>query len=133
RERIRAHPGAKLGVGMLNFFGTRVAQAVHERTIDLGNVDKRLKGVVAYAMETALVGASGARAAILGALPEQSQTEGEVSGVVETLLQCHRIKLDKKGRGAVAAAPNPQAHTHAIRTVGGKKVLVRLRFMCGGA
>jgi hypothetical protein len=115
---------------LFSLLDTNDAQAVNQRTVDLGAVDNRLKGVVAYALETALVGASGGRAAILGALPEQSQTEDEVSAFVETLLRCNRIRVDKKF-GAMAAAPNPQAATHAVRTEVGKKVLVRLRFMCG--
>jgi hypothetical protein len=131
RERIGAVAGSKLAVNVRNLFGERVAEAVHRRVVDLGPIDKRLKGVVAYATETALVGASGTRAALLGALPEQNQTEDEVSAFVESLLSNGRIALGGK-KAAAAAADEPQPPTHAIRTRGGKKVLVRIRFLCGG-
>jgi hypothetical protein len=109
-------------------FGTAVTETIHRREVPLGQIDKRLKGVVAYATEPVLVGASGMRAAVLGALPEPTATEDEVSAFVEALLENNRIELPTKG--AVAAAKRPQAATHAVRTKGGKKVLTRLRFVC---
>jgi hypothetical protein len=93
--------------------------------------------VVAFAAEPILIGRSGARAAVLGALPEATRTEDEVSAFVETLLRNGRIALDggakkaAKKRGLVAAAASNNISTHAIRTVGGKKVLTRIRFLCG--
>jgi hypothetical protein len=44
-----------------------------------------------------------------------------------------RIDLDKKKKGAVARAPDGKQSTttHAIKSVGGKKVLTRIRFLCG--
>jgi hypothetical protein len=96
--------------------------------------------VVAFAAEPILIGRSGARAAVLGALPEATRTEDEVSAFVETLLRNGRIALDggakkaAKKRGLVAAAADAASNnisTHAIRTVGGKKVLTRIRFLCG--
>jgi hypothetical protein len=131
RERIRAAPGSKLAVGLSDMFGERMAEVTNRREIDLGQVDKRLKGVVALATETVMVGDSGGRAALLGALPEANQTEDEVAAFVETLLRFGRIKLDG-GAKAVAAPENPQPTTHVIRTRGKKKVLERVRFLCGG-
>jgi hypothetical protein len=128
RDRIRAAAGSKLAVGLKNMFGEKVAEVVHQREIDLGKVDKRLKGVVGLAPETVLVGGSGGRAALLGALPEPNQTEDEVAAFVETLLRFGRIKL---GRGRRAAAA-PQPPTHAVRVRGKKKVLERIGFLCGG-
>jgi hypothetical protein len=133
RERIQAD--AKLGVNALQMFGERVAEVVHQREVGLGQIDKRLAGVVAYAAETVLVGGSGPRAAVLGALPEPNQTVDEVKAFVETLLANGRIALGtKRVRGAAAAAApaeQPQAVTHVIRTRGGKKILERIRFFCG--
>jgi hypothetical protein len=131
RTRIHAVAGSKLAVGLKEMFGEKVAEVIHQREIDLGQVDKRLKGVVALAAETVMVGDSGGRAALLGALPELNQTEDEVTAFVETLLQFGRIKLDR-GAGAVAASPTSQAPTHIIRARGKKKVLERVRFLCGG-
>jgi hypothetical protein len=95
--------------------------------------------VVAYAAEPVLLGRSETRAAVLGALPEQTRTEDEVGAFVETLLKNGRIELGTKPRAATkrslsAAMPEPKSNnvpTHVIRTVGGKKVLTRVRFMCG--
>jgi hypothetical protein len=132
RERIRAKPGAKLAVNVLNMFGTRVAETVHRREVSLGHIDKRLKGVVAMAAEPVLVGASGARAAVLGALPDPTNTVDEVTTFVESLLQNGQLLLGStRARSAVKAAQTPVAPTHTIRTKGGKKVLTRLRFVCG--
>jgi hypothetical protein len=132
RDRIRAVARSKLAVGLKQMFGEKVAEVVHQREIDLGQVDKRLKGVVALAAETVLVGSSGGRAALLGAIPEPNQTEDEVTAFVETLLRFGRIKLDR-GHGAVAAPAAPQPPTHVIRVRGKKKVLERIRFLCGCA
>jgi hypothetical protein len=120
--------------------GANVAEAVHRREVPLGDMSKSLKGVVAYGAEPVLIGASGGRAAVLGALPEPNRTVDEVSAFVETLLKNNRIALEtgKKPRRAGAAATRsptagrnlPQPHTHVIRSVGGKKVLTRVRFLC---
>jgi hypothetical protein len=147
RERIGAK-GARFSVRPLAMLGEGVAEAVHRREVSLGDVDSRLRGVVAFAAEPVLIGRSGARAALLGALPEQNRTEDEVGAFVETLLRNGRIAFDgkpktasrttaktgrKKGLVAAAAdgASSNNINTHAIRTVGGKKVLTRIRFLCG--
>lgn len=147
RERIGAK-GARFAVRPLAMLGEGVAEAVHRREVSLGNVDTRLRGVVAFAAEPVLIGRSGARAAVLGALPEATRTEDEVGAFVETLLRNGRIALDgnpkggakkaakkaTKKRGMVAAAADAASNnisTHTIRTIGGKKVLTRIRFLCG--
>jgi hypothetical protein len=139
RQRIGAKKGSKFEIRPLAMLGEGVAEAVHRREVSLGDVDKRLRGVVAYAAEPVLLGRSGTRAAVLGALPEQTRTEDEVGAFVETLLKNDRIELGTKPRAAtkrslLAAMPEPKSNnvpTHVIRTVGGKKVLTRIRFMCG--
>lgn len=141
RERIGAKKGAKFAIRPLAMLGEGVAEAVHRREVALGAVDKRLRGVVAYAAEPVLLGHSGARAAVLGALPEQTRTEDEVGAFVETLLRNGRLALGAKPvaktakkKGLMAAgggATSNNVPTHVIRTVGGKKVLTRIRFLCG--
>jgi hypothetical protein len=139
RQRIGAKKGAKFAIRPLAMLGEGVAEAVHRREVSLGDIDRRLRGVVAYAAEPVLLGRSGTRAAVLGALPEQTRTEDEVGAFVETLLKNGRIELEAKPKAAakksaLAAMPKPRSNnvpTHVIRTVGGKKVLTRVRFMCG--
>jgi hypothetical protein len=139
RSRIGAKKGARFAIRSLPMLGEGVAEAVHRREVSLGAVDKRLRGVVAFAAEPVLVGRSGLRAAVLGALPEPTRTEDEVGAFVESLLKNGRIALDAKPRAAarrslMAAPHEPTSNdvpTHVIRTVAGKKVLTRIRFMCG--
>jgi hypothetical protein len=129
--------------------GAGIAEALHRREVPLDQISNRLRGVVAYGAEPVLVGSSGPRAALLGALPESIRTEDEVSAFVETLLAHDRIAFDGKKSstsvsasrkrprlvGAMAVAEHepktPEPYTHVIRTVGAKKVLTRLRFLCG--
>jgi hypothetical protein len=139
RRRIGAKKGAKFAIRPLAMLGEGVAEAVHRREVSLGDVDKRLRGVVAFAAEPVLVGRSGTRAAVLGALPQQTRTEDEVGAFVETLLKNGRIALDGRPKAGakkslMAAMPKPKSNnvpTHVIRSVGGKKVLTRIRFLCG--
>jgi hypothetical protein len=65
---IRTKRGAKLEVRPLQQLGA--AEIVHRREVSLGQLHSRLRGVVAYQNEPVLVGSSGARAAVLGTLPE---------------------------------------------------------------
>ena len=145
RGRIQAPKGA-LDVEVVKIAGQPVAQAVHRREIPLGAVSARLKGVVAQVAETILVGKvqpgagkAAARPAIVSALPEPQASADEVHAFVETLMKNDGIDFDGSGtrakgraRGAVAAAyesPGRPLPTHAVRAQGGKKVLVRVRFL----
>jgi hypothetical protein len=134
RERMHTKKGAKLAVRPLEELGKGIAEVVHRREIPLGSMDKRLRGVVAIQSEPVLVGSSGARAALLGALPEMNRTEDEVGAFVETLLANDRIAMG--AQASALAGPSdkdeaPQPYTHVVRSVGGKKVLMRVRFLCG--
>jgi hypothetical protein len=143
RERMRTPKNARFTVRPLGMLGAGIAEAVHRREVQLGQFHKQLRGVVAYAAEPVLVGASGHRAALLGALPEPNRTEDEVAAFVETLVKHHRIAFGGKPakaaargrrRGAAAAPAStgvPTPYTHVIKSVGGKKVLTRVRFLCG--
>jgi hypothetical protein len=130
RDRLGAASHVRMVLKRRAIGGTRVVHAVYQREVPLGPVSPRLKGVIALAPEGVLVGRSGRRAAVLGALPEASATTDEVESYVESLLVHGRIDFGPKrrtvseGRGAW--------HSHSIRSVGGRRVLTRLRFACGG-
>jgi Fungalysin metallopeptidase (M36) len=133
-QRLGNSKNAKLSLSAEDMFGTQVVRAVQTRNVPLGSVDSRLKGVVAVTQEPVIVGASGHRAAVLGAVPHTSDTDAEVQAFVESLLEHGRIELGKPKKRAMAAAAAPDQHpkhtTHAIKTVGGTKVLKRVRFQC---
>ena len=132
-QRMGNAPGAKLALSAVNMFGTPVVQAVQTRSVALGALDPRLKGVVALAREPVMVGASGARAAVMGAVPHASDTDSEVLTFVESLLAHRRIDLRSKPKKSalVAGTGTHWDHTtHVINSVGGKKVLQRTRFLC---
>jgi hypothetical protein len=76
-----------------------------------------------------MVGESGGRAAIMGAVPHVSDTDSEVWAFVESLLTHRRIKMGKK-KGAGETDTHRDHTTHAVKTVGGQKVLQRTSFQC---
>jgi hypothetical protein len=85
--------------------------------------------VVAVAQVPVMVGASGTRAAVVGSIPNAATTEDEVHAFVRSLLNHGQLQLGKTR--ALAAGRSVPLPTHDITTVGGKKVLRRLRFNCG--
>lgn len=136
-RRLSAAPGSKAVFRAIEIGKVKVGEFVHHRAVELGNLDKRLKNVVAMAPETVLVGDSGGRAAVLGMMPHSEGTVDEVEAYVRSLLRKGAIdfgdKPKPKAKGIVATdAQLPVAPvTHAVKTVRGKKVLVRTRFACG--
>ena len=132
--------GGKLAMSALRIGGEKIAEVIHERLVPLDDMHAKLKGVVAKAQVAVLVGESGGRAAVLGSLPEATATSDEVETFVRSLLKQGAIDFadgakKAKARGAVAAAaaaaePHIDAITHTIKTIGGKKVLTRLRYSC---
>jgi hypothetical protein len=128
-QRLHAAPGARLAVDLLTLAGGRVAQAVHKRAVLLDQLDRRLRGVVAFVTEPVLVGAEGDRPAILGRLPEATATVDELLSFVEALFLQGRIALGG-GQAAAAGAPAATTPTHAVRKRGERRVLVRIRFTC---
>lgn len=131
RQRLGDMPGARLSLAAEDVFGTRLVTATQTRDVSLGDVDPRLKGVVAIAHEPARVGDSGGRAAVVGVLPEVTDTEVEVQAFVASLLGNQQIDLKKpQGTALVADATGKSEVTHSVRSVGGKKVLRRVRFQC---
>jgi hypothetical protein len=137
RERIQAKKGSKFDVRPMDMIGAGIAGVTSRREVPLDEIDERLEGVVAYGAETMMVGASGTRAALLGALPQQTRTTDEVISFVESLVQNNGIDFGKKTTRAAAVeeqetrsdAVVAQPYTHIIRTARGKKVLIRVRFL----
>lgn len=136
-RRLGGRRGAKLRTTAADVFGTRVVHAEQTRSVPLGSVDPRLRGVVAIAHESVLVGGSGRRASVMGVMPHAEDTEAEVQSFVKSLMAHGRIDLGtrrgarKKGIVASTKSSGANGHTtHAIKTVGGKKVLQRIRFRC---
>jgi hypothetical protein len=129
RDRLGAAAKARLIVKRRAIGGTRVVQAVHQREVPLGPLSPRLKGVVAIAPEGVLVGRSGPRAAVLGGLPEARVTTDEVESYVGSLLAHDRIDFGPM-RKAAAGRGASGWHSHAVRSVGGRRVLTRVRFAC---
>jgi hypothetical protein len=144
--RIGAEPGARLSVDLAEMSGERFARVTHTRQVELGAIDKRLKGVTVAAPMPTLVGASGKRAAVMGQLPDTVSTEREVQAFVESLVSNGQIEF---GNERASAAParrravrsvsstradskqkNVPRETHRVATIGGKKVLQRVRFQC---
>jgi len=122
-ERLGAGRRPKLSVRATNVFGTPAVEAVHAREVPLGDIDKRLRGVVAIAHEPVLIGSSGGRASVMGVMPHGTDTEAEVRSFVNSLLAHGRIELGKPGKpkrakGIVAGGGRIGGTTHRIKTVG---------------
>jgi hypothetical protein len=125
-KRLRAPRGARLETTRATVASRPVAKAVHRRPVGLGAVHRTLRNVIAPAVESVLVGASAARAVVLGHLPDPHATVEEVERFVGTLLETGRVEHDPRARRAMRS----HRPTHAVRTRGGRKVLVRTRFAC---
>jgi hypothetical protein len=126
----------------------RAVSVVHNRAVSLTGLHKQLQGVVAMAPEAVVVGRSGAVAAALTAIPDQSTTTDEVNKFVETLLAHGRIDFSgdrtratrgARALGAIGGKAKAKSQkpdtltTHRVAMVDGKKTLVRVRFLCGGS
>jgi hypothetical protein len=129
-QRLGGARGAKLSLTAANVFGTAVVQAVQSRAVSLTGLAPQLNGVMAMASEPVMVGASGSRAAVMGGLPHAADTNAEVQSFVASLVQHKRIDFGKASRSAKSSSAHPGHMTHAVKSVGGKKVLQRVRFAC---
>jgi hypothetical protein len=127
--RARIDGVGKMTTRALRLGGETVSQVIHDRHVACAGIDKRLKGVFALAQETVLVGDSGGRAAILGALPDADGTADEVETFVRSLIKKDAIDFGEKKKGAVASGGFSTV-THRIKTVGKRKMLVRFRYAC---
>jgi hypothetical protein len=131
--RIGGPRRGRLTVAATRLGGRTVTKAIHQRGVLLGGLDRRLKGVIASAVESVLVGSSATRAVVLGELPDASTTLDEVEHFVGTLLTHGAILLGAPAGAAARkrAIGTPSLPTHAVRTRAGRKVLKRIRFACG--
>jgi hypothetical protein len=136
--RLGGSRSARLTTTAMREFDTPMVSAMHTDMVPLSSIPG-LKGVVAEAHQPVLVGGSGKSAAVMGAMPHPDNTEAEVLAYVKTLVAHDRIDYGGKKkpaakRGMVAGGGATTDHTtHVIRRVGGKKVLQRVRFLCGAA
>lgn len=144
RKDLMAHigvaPGERVTADAADVFGTPVVKVVRSRDVELGTVDKSLKGVVCKAHDPVMVGTSGTRAAVVGALPNAAGTDSEVMDFVKTLVDNGQIDTGKKSpavrrgvmarRGKGTTPPPSEQVTHKVKTSGTKKELVRVRFQC---
>jgi hypothetical protein len=133
--RLGAPRGTRLSVEHAAVSGQSFARVLHTQTVALGALDNRLKGVTIAAEVPVMVGESGGRAAVMGHMPEPVSTEREVNAFVGSLLSHGQIEFGggaRGPRGAVAAGRRGPVsrETHRVTTVGGKKVLSRVRFHC---
>ena len=141
RRRMDAPRGARLAVAPVDLGATRFVEAVHHREVRLDSLGKELKGVVAVAPESVIVGGSAGMAAAFSAMPDPASTADEVLKFVETLLAHDSVDLRgrtppakaRRGRAAAAQADGTMSAlpTHVVKVRGKKKVLTRVRFLCG--
>jgi fungalysin metallopeptidase (M36) len=139
-DRLGLGKGARLSVDVAELPGRRFARVIHSRDVALGGIDKRLKGVSVSAPLPVLIGASNGRAAVMGALPETVSTDREVESFVRSLVKNGQIEFGgangaaASARAAIAGPVGKKKpvsrETHRVRSVGGKKVLERVRFHC---
>ncbi len=135
RRRLHAAPSERLLVRAHDIGEQRVMRATHLRHVALGQLDNRLKGVVAAAPQSVLLGAVDKTVAILGGLPEATASDDEVRTFVETLLATDRIAFQgTEVRYGIKAAAKQDTRlrlpTHAVHTMGSTKLLRRVRFAC---
>lgn len=131
-RRLGAVSAAKIAVSAFDSGADApTVSAVHTRAVSLAGLHPALEGVVALAPEPVTVGASGKRAAVLGRLPNNVETETEVHEFVQSLLDHRRILLPGDGPDSASRREYPKHATHAVRSLSGKQVLVRVRFACG--
>lgn len=143
-QRLGVDRSARVTAQPVDLFGQRVTRAVVHKEVDLSAVHKSLAGVVAQVDVPVNVGASGARAAIVGLMPEPVATDEEVQTFARSLIEHGQIELPstKKSAGAVKrralTGRNAKSNgngglersrtTHTIATIKGTKVLKRVRF-----
>ena len=139
RRRLGAGPGTRVETRAIQMGSLRAAEVVSERDVSLGSVDPRLRGVVAVARASVIVGSANRRAVMLGAAPDPINSENEVRAFVEMLIATGDLAFERNAKKAVRGAvrtsgkrkPSPGAPTHAIKAVRGKRMIVRERFACG--
>jgi hypothetical protein len=130
-RRIGAGRGARTQVEVLDIGGERVANMTVTRDVPLGSVHPQLKGCVVQVKDSVLVGASGGRAAVLGAVPNVDATTDEVLSYVDSLMKNKRILTKRPAKVVKRHRLEPMTpHTHEIVRIGGRRELRRRAFAC---
>jgi hypothetical protein len=118
-------------VEVLDLGDERVAKMTVERDVSLGSVHASLKGCVVRVTDSVLVGSSGNRAAILGALPDVDTTTDEVLSYVDSLVKHERILTKRPKKVVKRHRLEPMTrHTHEVVKIGGRRELQRRAFAC---
>ena len=129
--RLGVGPGARTSMDVLDLGDERVAQMTIERDVSLGSVHSSLKGCVVRVADSVLVGASGNRAAVLGALPDVDSTTEEVLSYVDSLVKHKRILTKRPKKVVKRHRLEPMTrHTHEVVSIGGRRELQRRAFAC---
>ncbi len=127
--RLRSSTTAKITATAEKIAGKKVTEVIHDRLVELGSVHAKLKGVVALAQESILMGSVNKRAVVLGEMPEAESTVADVEHFVKSLVDQGAILFDKP-KASLVAQQLPSAVTHVVQTVKGQKTLVRIRYSC---
>lgn len=116
------------------FAGKQFVEVLNSRMVALDQVDPRLTGVVAPAVESAWLGwdQQSGRCAVLGPLPEAAKTAHEVQAFVYFLVQHDYIALPgpRAAPGTETPSHATDEITHEVQVEGGQRVLRRIRFFC---
>jgi len=148
KRQLKAAPGQRLRRAPLAAAGPGAQKVVLHREVSLTGLSERLAGCVALAPQSVVVSREGRATMLRSSIPAADVTEQETRFFVATLLDRGAIAFDGKAarpepvtaRGARLRAfpakkpstPSRSVITHAVRTVGKKKMLVRLRFARAG-
>jgi hypothetical protein len=125
RHRLDVPPGTPVTVSAVDLAGGLVKVAYRE-AVPLDDVDPRLSGVLALADVQVLVGESGGRAAVLGALPRPDDHARAVRTFAASLVEAGQIAYDEAT--SRETAPEEAQPTHRVVTRDGSRLLERIRF-----
>ena len=136
RSMLQVPAGVKLSVAPAGVDAS-AASVRYRLPVDLGDVDPRLRGVTAMADVHTLVGASGGRAALLGAAPLVEENAQAVRTFVSSLLAHGQIALPtprgarrSERAGIVATKGGEERPTHVVAGSGKSRVVQRVAFRC---
>jgi hypothetical protein len=144
-NRLGLPADGRVSTDRVHISGQRFTRVVHTHRVPLGAVDRRLRGVTMDTPLPVIIGASGGRPAVMGAMPEPVSTEREVHAFVASLVEHEQIELggrrtstarrkttssraEGRGRGAPLSR-----ETHRVVADGRDRQLVRVRFHCSRA
>ncbi len=139
--KVIGAPSGKLVLSSVEIAGNAFQKAVHQRAVPLGHIHKKLKGVVAMAAQTALVGQTHNSLAIMGHVSNADVTIRDVESYVESLIKNGRINFESSAsespKSAVAGTAKTRSRlspnvTHEVCEIRGEKMLSRIRFACSG-